>query len=645
MAGAQRFAGRIFRRFERRPRRDARGERQGRAQRLTLLERILRSFRRFERACRGLLSDGPRPARGRMQRPTNERAAQIVASCTRLGTLFQAERLLRRKLRQPRRPGVYPMVESFGRRWARRRRPRRLLEAYRAAGCARKATLYTRGLQLRWRRVRSRLPKLRARYRAHALRRSRLPELSRRAIARAGLRVVGWVRVVHPAGVEVLDQPTRQRPFPGIRIERAATGSSLPVLAMGREERRRHHGTWLKVLSRGQLAGWLDRSRVRGAPAPEDERARARIAGRAGKRARQLVRDDRFGLLQGALTRAAPTREAVEARAGVRRPVPGSGGATERGPRRAAASPEAKPADSAPRRADRSLVVDPRRLGVRDRSHLRQLYEARGLRLPGRRAAVCEPRHGLQGRILAQAEALAGADDARPVWCAGATADAKATALAGRLELHKRKSGALTLSLNQRLKIEKAAGFDPGPLTMHVDARAARLARSFGAKAFTVGRQTYYGDGQGQGDFADKAAIIAHESKHATSHHDAAGTDTDVEAEAEAVEAAYLARHGPGVQAGPPAHRAPRAPLVMAREARCEPCAAPPTPARPAPRRRKSPGGDPIERVMRAYGVRRKVDQEAFLGELSGRVLALLEEEIEAEAVRGAAFEGFVFRP
>jgi hypothetical protein len=75
-------------------------------------------------------------------------------------------------------------------------------------------------------------------------------------------------------------------------------------------------------------------------------------------------------------------------------------------------------------------------------------------------------------------------------------------------------SGGKPLPVSSRRFLEPRFGVELTRVRLHTDARAARVARSLGAKAFTRGEHIVFGDGQCQPETDEGQRLIAHEVSH-----------------------------------------------------------------------------------------------------------------------------------
>jgi hypothetical protein len=102
--------------------------------------------------------------------------------------------------------------------------------------------------------------------------------------------------------------------------------------------------------------------------------------------------------------------------------------------------------------------------------------------------------------------------------------------------------------------MEARFGQDLGDVQVHTGAEAASAAASLGAKAFAVGRDVIFGDGQYTPDSAEGRTLIAHELAHVVQQRNAAPTVSPVigsrnghaESEASAAAARVAAGGGAG---------------------------------------------------------------------------------------------------
>lgn len=77
-----------------------------------------------------------------------------------------------------------------------------------------------------------------------------------------------------------------------------------------------------------------------------------------------------------------------------------------------------------------------------------------------------------------------------------------------------RIGGGSPIPASLRRSMEGAFGRDLGGVRLHTDERAALLSRQVSARAFTVGRDVFFGAGEYQPDTADGQHVLAHELAH-----------------------------------------------------------------------------------------------------------------------------------
>jgi Domain of unknown function (DUF4157) len=70
------------------------------------------------------------------------------------------------------------------------------------------------------------------------------------------------------------------------------------------------------------------------------------------------------------------------------------------------------------------------------------------------------------------------------------------------------------LDASVQARVAQALGADPGPLRVHADAEADQLSRALGAKAFTSGRDVFFGSGTFDPSSPEGFALLVHESTH-----------------------------------------------------------------------------------------------------------------------------------
>ncbi|HET9441903.1 MAG TPA: DUF4157 domain-containing protein, partial [Acidimicrobiales bacterium] len=96
-------------------------------------------------------------------------------------------------------------------------------------------------------------------------------------------------------------------------------------------------------------------------------------------------------------------------------------------------------------------------------------------------------------------------------------------ALAARLG----QGGGHQLEAPVRTRMESAFGADLSGVTLHTDSRAAEMAGSLGARAFTVGRQIAFSAGEYRPGTLVGDALIAHEVAHVLQQRSGASADHD----------------------------------------------------------------------------------------------------------------------
>lgn len=77
-----------------------------------------------------------------------------------------------------------------------------------------------------------------------------------------------------------------------------------------------------------------------------------------------------------------------------------------------------------------------------------------------------------------------------------------------------RGGGGFSLPGPVRQRMEPRFGHDLGSVRVHADREAAGLARSVGARAFTVGSDVFFGEGQYQPAAQEGQRLLAHELTH-----------------------------------------------------------------------------------------------------------------------------------
>ena len=76
------------------------------------------------------------------------------------------------------------------------------------------------------------------------------------------------------------------------------------------------------------------------------------------------------------------------------------------------------------------------------------------------------------------------------------------------------KSSGEPLSKSTRAFFEPRLGYDFNQIRIHSDSRAAKMARAVNARAFTVGRNVVFGEGQHSPETAEGKRLIGHELAH-----------------------------------------------------------------------------------------------------------------------------------
>ncbi len=76
------------------------------------------------------------------------------------------------------------------------------------------------------------------------------------------------------------------------------------------------------------------------------------------------------------------------------------------------------------------------------------------------------------------------------------------------------RGGGFSLPGPVRQRMEPRFGHDLGSVRVHADREAAGLARSVGARAFTVGSDVFFGEGQYQPAAQEGQRLLAHELTH-----------------------------------------------------------------------------------------------------------------------------------
>jgi hypothetical protein len=92
--------------------------------------------------------------------------------------------------------------------------------------------------------------------------------------------------------------------------------------------------------------------------------------------------------------------------------------------------------------------------------------------------------------------------------------------------IQSRRGGGRALDATVRSEMETAMGADLGGVRVHTDQRAAELSRAVSARAFTIGRDVFFGNGSYQPETDPGKQLLAHELAHtvqqgATAHRTA----------------------------------------------------------------------------------------------------------------------------
>jgi hypothetical protein len=81
-------------------------------------------------------------------------------------------------------------------------------------------------------------------------------------------------------------------------------------------------------------------------------------------------------------------------------------------------------------------------------------------------------------------------------------------------QIHSQKSGGQPLPESTRKSFEPHFGYNFSPVRLHTDNQAAALARAMKAKAFTVGKDLFFGAGEYSADTTQGKNLLAHELTH-----------------------------------------------------------------------------------------------------------------------------------
>jgi hypothetical protein len=81
-------------------------------------------------------------------------------------------------------------------------------------------------------------------------------------------------------------------------------------------------------------------------------------------------------------------------------------------------------------------------------------------------------------------------------------------------QIQSRRGGGRALDPPIRAEMEGAMGADLGGVRIHTDDKAAELSRSVSARAFTIGRDVFFGNGSYQPDTGAGRRLLAHELAH-----------------------------------------------------------------------------------------------------------------------------------
>jgi hypothetical protein len=95
---------------------------------------------------------------------------------------------------------------------------------------------------------------------------------------------------------------------------------------------------------------------------------------------------------------------------------------------------------------------------------------------------------------------------------AGMQDDIDGDAVSARIGAAEPRGRELDPSLREA--VTDALGADPGPLRVHTDAEADELSRTLGAKAFTSGRDVFFGGGTFDPSTPEGFSLLVHESTH-----------------------------------------------------------------------------------------------------------------------------------
>jgi Domain of unknown function (DUF4157) len=139
-----------------------------------------------------------------------------------------------------------------------------------------------------------------------------------------------------------------------------------------------------------------------------------------------------------------------------------------------------------------------------DREHV-----AAGARLSA--SASARPRHrGDQSALVGLQRAAGNRAVQRLV--SGTQDELDGAAVSARIGAAEARGRGLDPSVQARVAEE--LGADPGPVRVHADAEADELSRALGAKAFTSGRDVFFGNGTFDPSSPEGFALLVHESTH-----------------------------------------------------------------------------------------------------------------------------------
>ncbi|MGZ8359033.1 MAG: eCIS core domain-containing protein [Allosphingosinicella sp.] len=189
---------------------------------------------------------------------------------------------------------------------------------------------------------------------------------------------------------------------------------------------------------------------------------------------------------------------------------------------RAVVQRAASPVRSGPEEKDKPLVAPEERAQRKAKPDERKPAAAPPVR--AQRKAKADDRKPPEERGVAQRREAPGAQAAAPAPAAPDKADAPAmpvgreggeapAAVENRIE-RMRKGTAPGLEPELKGKVESAVGTDLGDVRVHTDRAAAETASDLGARAFTVGHDMFFGQGEYRPGTTEGQKLIAHEAAH-----------------------------------------------------------------------------------------------------------------------------------